>query len=221
MGARIICATSDLYSHTSLAEEFGDPLDFESDAPTINELFYGDLPKFASGAGSCTVGICLATNVAEAKSSKNATTSLYEMTGKVMVLDAAGNSQPVNVYGVDGAEGGATRFALLKGKAYIIIFHQVQDEADALTLHLQRGLLVKKDELENVKTNFAAAARRALHEGSASGASSQAPTTFMDLVKAGTPSPRKRTALFATLGEDVDPAVPYTTMMKAKQAKTK
>jgi hypothetical protein len=220
-GARIICATSDLYGDKTLAEEFGDPLDFESDTPTINELFYGDLPKFASGAGSSAVGICLATNVADAKSNKNASTSLHEMTGKAMVLDASGTSQPVNVYGVDGVEAGATRFALVKGKSYIMIFHHVADEAGDLTLHLQRGLLVKKEDLENVKTNFAAAARRALHEGTASGASSSAPTTFMDLAKAGTPSPRKRTAHFATLGEDVDPAVPYTTMMKAKQPKTK
>ena len=89
----------------------------------------------------------------------------------------------MHVYGVDAAEAGSTRFNLIggKGKAYIMIFRHVEEEADALRIDLQRGLLIQPENLDDVIKNFEAAARRGLHKPSALEASSTAPTTFAAL----------------------------------------
>ena len=144
------------------------------------------------------------------------------MTGKAMILDKTGESQECNVYAIEAVESATSRFFLAKNTSYIIIFTKVEKEDDALTLHVQRGMLIAQNDLESVKTNFSFTAERALHK-QLSMPSGNTPTNFSDLAKeldAAFQTPRKRAATFGAPTEEVSQVCAFTTMPSPKKPRT-
>ena len=129
----------------------------------------------------------------------------------------------MDLAGLDAVEAGAQRFSLVKSKSYILIFRNVDVEGDKLTLHLQRGIRVEKEDLEEVKKNFQVAASRGFHTASADVPSSTAPDTFSALAEAQAQGPKKRTftSRFATAGVEVtEAATPFHVASLQKRART-
>ena len=189
MGARIVCANSDLYKSSDLAGDFGQPLHCKSDASSINELFYEDLMSIGGTVGRfCEVGICLATTVTDA----TFTMDCHYMTGHAMVLDVKGDSKQAKIFGFDRTEAGAARFALVRGKAYILLISGAGITDGMPTLTLQRGLLIKEEDLGVVTKNFSSAAQHTRAIFALQGSDTPAPTSFAELVKCGAKAGVKR-----------------------------
>lgn len=229
VGARIICAKSDLYLNKHLAGEYAEPLTFKPHTKTINELFYDDLESMGPGKGECEVAICLALSILDASTQMDKDSNLYVMTGRAMVLDSSGVCKEIAITGLDGTEAGAARFSLLKGKAYVLICNEMEPtEGGALSLAIQRGILVKPDEIQVVTDNFSLAARNTRDlldlQASKKAVPPAAPTTFPELVtflnKAGLK--RKQTEAFGSPAKEAsDPLSAFTTHGGASGKKPK
>ena len=122
---------------------------------------------------------------------------------------ADGDSKQAKIYGVDCSEAGAARFALVKGKAYIIIVSCAEKAEAVPTLTLQRGLLIKQEDLGVVTKNFSSAAQHTREIFALQGSDTAAPTSFAELVKCGATAGVKRKYVdkFATPEKEHDDAL--------------
>ena len=231
MGARIIAAKSDMYMDDTIANDFTEVLPLDVNSPTVNEIFFDDLAALASSDGhaladldntSCMDGVAIVTRVNECACKKNSENHLWEMTGKVAILNKTGDSNEANVYAIDAVESAIARFSLAKNKSYIIIFTKVEKEDDTLTLHVQRGMLIPDDDLKTVKGIFSVAAERDLHKKLSvpGGSTVETPTNFADWFKELDSTPRKRAATFGAPAEDVEKECAFTKLPTPKKLRT-
>ena len=123
----------------------------------------------------------------------------------------------------DDNEAAISRFSLVKGKSYIIIFNDV-DELDggSLKINVQRGIVIKSETYTAVKKNFEVAALRGFHEVSGREPISTPPATFVALAESQAQVAKKRTRAqeFGTPGDDLDITSPYLVSSHQKRAKT-